>query len=122
MTATKKDETPVKKVAFASDKKSRKQTKPRAQSDWTIHVASYRAEHNVSFKEALQKAGDTYVKIERVKKDKKDYKKNPWMVFIGEWIKDHPDWRATHSYKEVLQLCKGLYSSSKNTLETAPDS
>lgn len=80
------------------------------QGTWHQHMMEYKTEHNVSLKEAMKGAAATYTKqAPRVKKDKGDYKPNPWMAHIAEWRKANPDWKTNHSYKEVLSICKETY-------------
>jgi len=78
---------------------------------WIKHVQAYRQLHGVSFKVALKAAGESYTKVVKVKKEKKDHKANPWMVHIESYKSAHPDWRETMSYKEVLKACKLTYLS-----------
>ena len=80
---------------------------------WSEHVRQYRELHKVSFKDALKGAAESYVKLVRPKKEKKDYKENPWMLHIKEWKTANPDWKSTLSYKEVLQTCKKTYKPTE---------
>lgn len=84
---------------------------PRKAGKWSEHVRQYRELHKVSFKEALKGAGESYVKLVRPKKDRQDYKENPWMLHIREWKTANPDWKTTLSYKEVLKTCKETYTT-----------
>tara|TARA_R110000787_G_scaffold5477_4_gene20033 strand:- start:540 stop:845 length:306 start_codon:yes stop_codon:yes gene_type:complete len=84
---------------------------PSEIGSWIKHVQAYRQLHGVSFKVALTAAGDSYTKVVKVKKEKKDHKANPWMVHISAYKTAHPEWKDTMSYKQVLQACKLTYKS-----------
>lgn len=83
----------------------------KRQNDWIDHVKEYKKSHpEVTYKDALKAAGETYTK--KPKKEKKspaERKPNPWMQHIQKFKDDNPNWKDTHSYKEVLQLCKDTY-------------
>jgi hypothetical protein len=91
---------------------------PRKENAWLAHVKAYREVHpGLSYKEVLEKAGETYKKV--VKKPKVadgDKKPNPWMMHIARWKEAHPNWKETYAYKDVLLLCKDTYSPSKKLI------
>ena len=92
----------------------------KAPHPWITHVKSYAAKNNVSYKDALQAAGATYQRSTKPKKEKTG--KHPWMDHIAEWKRSHPKWKETHSYKQVLQLCKQTYYKQQtNTDSTKMD-
>jgi hypothetical protein len=86
--------------------------KPKAENPWLSHVKAFKNQHNgMSYKEALSKAGETYKKVVREEKTG-ERKPNPWMQHIEKWKLAHPDWKTTHSYKDVLKICKTDYKPS----------
>ena len=92
----------------------------RKSGKWAEHVRQYRELHKVSFKDALKGAGASYVKLVRTKKEKKDYKENPWMAHINAWKASNPDWKSSISYKDVLKTCKETYKPSKVIVKSEP--
>jgi hypothetical protein len=41
-----------------------------------------------------------------------DRKPNPWMVHLDTWKTEHPDWKKTMSYKDVLLQAKTTYTKA----------
>lgn len=79
---------------------------------WVIHVQKYKTEFNVSYKDALKAAGETYTKSPSpTRTTKRPDGKNPWMLHIDEWKKEHPDWKDSMVYKDVLKVCKETYKA-----------
>ena len=86
----------------------------RKKNPWLDHVKAYRESHpELSYKEVLQQAKDTYTKVEPTVKEPGEKRSNPWMEHIAEWKARHPDWKKTHTYKDVLLLCKETYKGEK---------
>ena len=74
---------------------------------WMRHVKAYKqANPGTSHKNALKLAKETYTKIKREPREKKE---NPWMKHITEWKAANPRWKETMKYKEVLLKCKDSY-------------
>lgn len=96
--------------------------KRRKTNAWLEHVNKFRTKFKeLSYKEVLEKAGETYTKQEKMKKEAGAPRKvNPWMEHIKEWIQKNPDWKVTHTYKEVLVLCKDTYKSPKAIIKVEP--
>lgn len=79
---------------------------------WVVHVQKYKNDHNVSYKDALKAAGKTYTKSPpSIRTTKRADGKNPWMMHIDQWKKEHPDWKESMVYKDVLKLCKETYKA-----------
>ena len=84
--------------------------KMKSVSPWITHVRKYRKENSCSFRDALKAAKDTYTRRPvRVKKDRSEYKPNPWMLHIKKTMADWPNWKESCTYKELLLQCKTTY-------------
>lgn len=89
-----------------------KDKKDRTPNPWIAHVKSVRtANKDLSYKEALKRAKETYTRIKREPRIPGVRKVNKWMVHIADWKKSNPNWKEKYSYKEVLKLCKETYTS-----------
>lgn len=87
--------------------------KERKENPWLVHVKNYRDSHQeLSYKEILQQAKESYTKVPKVEKvGDGERKPNPWMIHIDEWKSANPDWKQSMSYKDVLIKCKETYSN-----------
>jgi hypothetical protein len=89
-------------------------TTTKAANPWITHVSAFRTTHpDLSYKNALKQAKETYTRVVREERVPGDRKPNPWMQHIEKWKTEHPKWKEEHSYKEVLKLCKLTYKPSK---------
>jgi hypothetical protein len=88
---------------------------PKKRGPWLEHVHNWRKKNpGVSYKDSLKQAKETYVlKPKREKKDRSEYKPNPWMQYIKKYKDDHPDWKQRMSYKELLIACKETYNKKE---------
>jgi hypothetical protein len=98
--------------------------KIKSTNPWLEHVMQeYKANPGSKFKDALKNAKSTYkktpkeVKVKKVRivEEGEIVKLNPWMVHIEKWKNEHPDWKSTMSYKQVLQTCKETYKRGEHT-------
>ena len=92
-----------------------KKQKKRNYSEWYAHVNKFKADNpGIAHSEAVRRAKETYTKTPKVKRDTSNHKPNPWMLHIKECLKNNPDWRSKHAYKDVLKKCKETYKKSTN--------
>lgn len=112
VTAMKVKPEPTKKKT----KRGRRQLTPRSEhkpNRWAAHVKAFRGQNpNLSFKEVLQKAKDTYTKTVRVKREPGVRKPNPWMLHVAELRESMKSQDIKMSYKEVLQEAKKTYKKN----------
>ncbi len=83
----------------------KKETNP-----WLAHVKAYhKSNSGMTFRQALQQAGATYVKRVAPVRVPGERKKNPWMEHIKEFKNNNPNWKQDKTYKDVLKECKTTY-------------
>lgn len=100
-------------VSFVAVPSAEKLKKKKSASSWIAHVRAYREKSGCTFREALKAAKDTYTrKPARVKKDRSEYKPNPWLLHIKKTMKDNPKWKELQSYKQLLVACKATYKKA----------
>jgi hypothetical protein len=82
---------------------------------WLAHVKQFHTAHpELSYKQALKEAKDSYTKVPKKEPTPEGEKKpNPWMQHIANFKKENPDWPQLMSYKEVLIRCKETYNKKK---------
>lgn len=89
---------------------AKKKSKKRNYNEWYAHVNKIKENNpGITHGDAVRKAKETYSKTPKVKRDTSQYKPNPWMKHIKEWMSANASLAQSLSYKEVLQKAKESY-------------
>lgn len=100
----------VKQEDTPADNTTPPKRKPRNYSAWYQHVNKVKNDNpDMKHVDAVRFAKQSYTKAPKAKRDTTGHRPNPWMKHIKGWMSQNPEWRKTHSYKEVLKKLKLTY-------------
>ncbi len=73
-------------------------------SNWINHVKEFARENEISYREALKHAAQTYQKVEKQSKIKNNSSKGNWIEHVKQYANDNGI-----SYREALKQARKTY-------------